>query len=67
MNSLGAFELGPRALGVEVLDAHQKAGVLRAGKQPGDQRGAEAAQVQRTGGRGRETAVGRHRRSRGYR
>ena len=42
---LAVLELGPGALGVEVLDPDQEPRPLRAREQPRDQRGSQAAQM----------------------
>jgi hypothetical protein len=54
---LAALVLGARTLRIEILDAHEKARRLRAREQPRDQRGAQAAEVQRPGRRGGEAPV----------
>ena len=48
------------AAAVEVLHAHQVAGVLAAREQPGDQRRAQVAEMQGAGGGGGEAPVGGH-------
>jgi hypothetical protein len=50
--------LDPRALRVEVLDPQAKPALLRAREEPGEERGAEVAEVERSARAGRVATVG---------
>lgn len=58
VGALRGLERAPRPLRVEILDAHQEASAGAARAQPRDQRGSQAAEMQRPGRRRRKPPVG---------
>lgn len=58
IGDLSCLEPGLRALRVEILDPQEEGGGPRAGEKPGRQCGPQAAQMERAGGGGSESARG---------